>query len=57
LEVRASFALSYDSRDEDEQRAFRMLGLFTADFPAWALAARLGAHSPAGTGRGPAQRG
>jgi tetratricopeptide (TPR) repeat protein len=42
LEVRASFALSYDSRDEDEQRAFRMAGLLTSDFPAWAMASVLG---------------
>jgi hypothetical protein len=41
LEVRASFALSYDSRDEAEQLAFRMLGLLDADFPAWNLAALL----------------
>jgi tetratricopeptide (TPR) repeat protein len=41
LEVRASFALSYDSRDEAEQLAFRMLGLLAADFPAWNLAALL----------------
>ena len=41
LEVRASFALSYDSRDEAEQLAFRMLGLLAADFPAWNLAAVL----------------
>ena len=42
LEVRASFALSYDSRDEAEQRAFRMAGLLASDFPAWTLAAVLG---------------
>jgi tetratricopeptide (TPR) repeat protein len=42
LEVRASFALSYDSRDKAEQLAFRMLGLLAADFPAWSLAAVLG---------------
>jgi hypothetical protein len=41
LEVRASFALSYDSRDEAEQLAFRTLGLLPADFPAWNLAALL----------------
>ena len=39
LEVRACFALSYDSRDADEQLAFRLLGLLAADFPAWNLAA------------------
>ncbi|MGA2829205.1 MAG: tetratricopeptide repeat protein [Streptosporangiaceae bacterium] len=42
LEVRASFALSYDSRDETEQLAFRMLGLLAADFAAWNLAALIG---------------
>ena len=41
LEIRASFALSYDSRDEAEQTAFRMAGLMASDFPAWALAAVL----------------
>jgi hypothetical protein len=41
LEVRASFALSYESRDEAERLAFRMLGLLPADFPAWNLAAVL----------------
>jgi tetratricopeptide (TPR) repeat protein len=43
LEVRASFALSYRGRDEAEQRAFRMLALLAADFPAWNLAALTGA--------------
>ena len=42
LEVRASFALSYRSRDDTEQLAFRMLGLLAADFPAWNLAALAG---------------
>src|SRR5262249_44096837 len=41
LEVRASFGLSYRGRDPEEQRAFRMLGLLAADFPAWNLAALL----------------
>ncbi|WP_300604212.1 NB-ARC domain-containing protein [Trebonia sp.] len=41
LEVRASFALSYRSRDAAEQRAFRMLGLINCDFPAWNLAVLL----------------
>ena len=41
LEVRASFGLSYRGRDNAEQRAFRMLGLLPADFPAWNLAALL----------------
>jgi hypothetical protein len=39
LEVRASFGLSYRGRPETEQRAFRLLGLLPADFPAWNLAA------------------
>jgi tetratricopeptide (TPR) repeat protein len=39
LEIRASFGLSYNSRDGAEQLAFRMLGLLAADFPAWNLAA------------------
>jgi hypothetical protein len=42
LEVRASFALRYQSRDAAEQLAFRMLSLLGADFPAWNLAALLG---------------
>jgi tetratricopeptide (TPR) repeat protein len=41
LEVRASFALSYDSQGGAEQLAFRTLGLLAADFPAWNLAALL----------------
>jgi tetratricopeptide (TPR) repeat protein len=41
LEVRASFGLSYRSRDEAERLAFRMLSLLAADFPAWNLAALL----------------
>lgn len=41
LEVRASFALSYEGRDPAQQRAFRMAGVMTADFPAWNLAALL----------------
>ncbi len=41
LEIRASFGLSYRGRAETEQRAFRMLGLLAADFPAWNLAAVL----------------
>jgi len=42
LEVRASFGLSYYGRPETEQRAFRMLSLLPADFPAWNLAALTG---------------
>jgi tetratricopeptide (TPR) repeat protein len=41
LEVRASFALSYQSRDPVQQRAFRMTGLAPSNFPAWNLAAIL----------------
>src|SRR6202044_2330958 len=41
LEIRASFGLSYNSRDGAEQLAFRMLSLLAADFPAWNLAALL----------------
>jgi tetratricopeptide (TPR) repeat protein len=41
LEVRASFALSYHSRDPVQQRAFRMTGLAPSNFPAWNLAAIL----------------
>ncbi|WP_169816344.1 ATP-binding protein [Nocardia miyunensis] len=42
LEVRASFALSYESRSSEEQSAFRMLALTAAAFPAWNVAALLG---------------
>jgi len=45
LEVRASFALSYSSRDEAERRAFRMLGLLAADFAAWNLAVLIGTEA------------
>ena len=39
-EIRASFLLSYDSLDEPEQRAFRLLALMPdTGFPAWAAAA------------------
>jgi tetratricopeptide (TPR) repeat protein len=39
LEVRASLALSYNSRSDREKQAFRMLGLIkAATFPAWNLA-------------------
>ena len=41
LEIRASFGLNYHGRAETEQRAFRMLGLLAADFPARNLAAVL----------------
>jgi len=39
MEVRASLALSYDSRSIEEKNAFRMLGILkAATFPAWNLA-------------------
>ncbi|WP_322762428.1 BTAD domain-containing putative transcriptional regulator [Frankia sp. Cr2] len=42
LEVRASFALSYDGRPEDERQAFRLLALPNiVDFAPWAAAALL----------------
>jgi tetratricopeptide (TPR) repeat protein len=42
LEVRASFALNYKGFQEDERRAFRLLGLLRApDFSAWVAAALL----------------
>jgi DNA-binding SARP family transcriptional activator/tetratricopeptide (TPR) repeat protein len=45
LEIRASFALSYDGRPADEQRAFRLLSQpDLADFTPWAAAACLGTH-------------
>lgn len=45
LEVRATFALSYEGRPEREKQAFRMLGVIkAADFPAWNLAAMTGAE-------------
>jgi tetratricopeptide (TPR) repeat protein len=42
LEVRASFALSYEGENADAQRAFRFAGIMPSDFPAWNLAALLG---------------
>jgi tetratricopeptide (TPR) repeat protein len=41
LEVRASFALSYQGRREGAQRAFRLCALLPPDFPAWNLAVLL----------------
>ena len=42
LEVRASFALNYEDLQEDERRAFRLLGLLRApDFSAWVATALL----------------
>jgi DNA-binding SARP family transcriptional activator len=44
LEVRASFALSYQGRSGDERRLFRLLGLLhSPDFSVWAAAALLDA--------------
>jgi DNA-binding SARP family transcriptional activator len=43
LEVRASFALSYEELNPDEQRAFRLLGMLDSpNFPTWIAAALLG---------------
>jgi NB-ARC domain len=42
LEVRASFALSYEGESTDARRAFRFAGIMPSDFPAWNLAALLG---------------
>lgn len=41
LEVRASFALSYEGQAPAGKQAFRMAGVMAADFPAWNLAALL----------------
>jgi tetratricopeptide (TPR) repeat protein len=42
LEVRSSFMLSYEGLSEEEQRAFRLLGLLDApDFAVWVAAALL----------------
>jgi len=42
LEVRASVALSYQGRNKEERRLFRLLGLLVApSFPAWVAAALL----------------
>ena len=45
LEVRASVALSYQGRNEEERRLFRLLGLLVApSFPAWVAAEVLDAE-------------
>jgi DNA-binding SARP family transcriptional activator len=45
LEVRASVALSYQGRGEEERRLFRLLGLLEApSFPAWVAASLLDAE-------------
>jgi tetratricopeptide (TPR) repeat protein len=42
LEVRASFAISYDEATDEAREAFRRLGMINAtDFPSWVLAALL----------------
>jgi DNA-binding SARP family transcriptional activator/predicted negative regulator of RcsB-dependent stress response len=47
LEVRASVALSYQGRGEQERRLFRLLGLLEApSFPAWVAASLLDAEPP-----------
>jgi DNA-binding SARP family transcriptional activator/DNA-binding PadR family transcriptional regulator len=47
LEVRASFMLSYQALSQDEQQAFRLLGLLDApDFAAWVVAALLDCALP-----------
>jgi DNA-binding SARP family transcriptional activator/predicted negative regulator of RcsB-dependent stress response len=51
LEVRASVALSYRGRGEEERRLFRLLGSLVAPtFPAWVAAALLGVELAAGEG-------
>ena len=48
LEVRSSFALSYDHEDEEVRHLFRLLGLVkTADFAAWVAAPLLDCDQPA----------
>ena len=50
LEVRASFALSYDELLPEEQLAFRLLGLIKSpDFPAWCASALIGCELDIGT--------
>jgi DNA-binding SARP family transcriptional activator/tetratricopeptide (TPR) repeat protein len=45
LEVRASMALSYQGRNQEERRLFRLLGLLVApSFPAWVAATLLEAE-------------
>jgi DNA-binding SARP family transcriptional activator/predicted negative regulator of RcsB-dependent stress response len=47
LEVRASVALSYQGRGEEERRLFRLLGLLESpSFPAWVPASLLDAEPP-----------
>jgi DNA-binding SARP family transcriptional activator len=51
LEVRASVALSYQGRTQEERRLFRLLGLLLApSFPAWVAAEVLGAELGAAEG-------
>jgi tetratricopeptide (TPR) repeat protein len=50
LEVRASFALSYDELLPAEQAAFRLLGLIKSpDFPAWCVSALMGCEVDLGS--------
>jgi tetratricopeptide (TPR) repeat protein len=50
LEIRASFALSYDELSPREQEAFRMLGLIKSpDFPAWCVSALMGCEFDVGS--------
>ncbi|MFE7511465.1 ATP-binding protein [Streptomyces sp. NPDC057540] len=48
LDVRSTFMISYRGLSDEQQRAFRLLGLFPgADFTAWALAALMDVPSSA----------
>jgi len=50
LEIRASFALSYDELLPEEQAAFRLLGLIKSpDFPAWCVSALIGCELQLGS--------
>jgi tetratricopeptide (TPR) repeat protein len=50
-EVRSSFALSYQDRDDDEKRLFRLLALVeAAEFPAWVAGPLLEVAPPAAEG-------
>ena len=50
LEIRASFALSYDELPPQEQAAFRLLGLIKSpDFPAWCVSPLIGCELQLGS--------